>query len=74
MLTTVRITKAQAVLLQTMKIADETMSVKEYVASALAECTTDNLVTKKVKIGKSFDEGIVRGVIEMAADFSDDDE
>ena len=53
MLTTVRITKAQAVLLQTMKIADETMSVKEYVASALAECTTDNLVTKKVKVGKS---------------------
>ena len=52
MLTTVRITKAQAVLLQTMKIADETMSVKEYVASALAECTTDNLVTKKVKVGK----------------------
>ena len=57
MLTTVRITKAQAVLLQTMKIADETMSVKEYVAGALAECTTDNLVVKKVKVGKSFDEG-----------------
>ena len=49
MLTTVRITKAQAVLLQTMKIADETMSVKEYVAGALAECTTDNLVVKKVR-------------------------
>ena len=57
MLTTVRITKAQAVLLQTMKITDETMSVKEYVAGALAECTTDNLVVKKVKVGKSFDEG-----------------
>ena len=37
MLTTVRITKAQAVLLQTMKITDETMSVKEYVAGGGGE-------------------------------------
>ena len=83
MLTTVRITKAQAVLLQTMKIADETMSVKEYVASALAECTADNLVTKKVKVGKSFDEGfldemyevdVVRDIISMDVESDDDDE
>ena len=57
MLTTVKITKGKALLNKTIKIADETMSVKEYVAGALAECTTDNLVVKKVKVGKSFDEG-----------------
>ena len=88
MLTTVRITKAQAVLLQTMKIADETMSVKEYVAGALAECTTDNLVVKKVKMTveesalraflKVLDEdgviNIMLDIIEMALILSTDDD
>ena len=73
MLTTVRITKAQAVLLQTMKIADETMSVKEYVAGALAECTTDNLVVKKVKVGRELRRG-VRDIISMDVESDDDDE
>ena len=85
MLTTVRITKAQAVLLQTMKIADETMSVKEYVAGALAECTTDNLVVKKVKmtveesalrafLDEMYEVDAVRDIISMDVESDDDDE
>ena len=56
MLTTVRITKAQAVLLQTMKIADETMSVKEYVASALAECTHRAMTVEESALRAFLDE------------------
>ena len=85
MLTTVRITKAQAVLLQTMKITDETMSVKEYVAGALAECTTDNLVVKKVKmtveesalrafLDEMYEIDVVRDIISMDVESADDDE
>ena len=74
MLTTVRITKAQAVLLQTMKIADETMSVKEYVAGALAECTTDNLVVKKAFLDEMYEVDVVRDIISMDVESDDDDE
>lgn len=49
MLTTVKIMKGKALLNKTIKIADETMSVKEYVAGALADYTDESLVAKKVK-------------------------
>ena len=81
MLTTVRITKAQAVLLQTMKIADETMSVKEYVASALAECTHRAMTVEESALRaflKVLDEdgviNIMLDIIEMALILSTDDD
>jgi hypothetical protein len=48
MLTTVKITKGRALLNKTIKIADGTMSVKDYVADALADYTDESLVAKKV--------------------------
>ena len=48
MLTTVKITKGKALLHKTIKIADGTMSVKDYVAGALADYTDESLVAKKV--------------------------
>ena len=78
MLTTVRITKAQAVLLQTMKIADETMSVKEYVASALAECTHRAMTVEESALRAFLDEmyevDVVRDIISMDVESDDDDE
>ena len=41
MLTTVKITKGKALLHKTIKIADGTMSVKDYVAGALADYTDE---------------------------------
>ena len=41
MLTTVKITKGKALLNKTIKIADGTMSVKDYVAGALADYTDE---------------------------------
>ena len=49
MLTTVKIMKGKALLNKTIKIADGSMSVKEYVAGALADYTDESLVAKKVK-------------------------
>ena len=73
MLTTVKITKGKALVNKTIKIADETMSVKEYVAGALAEYTEKSLVAKKVKVGGGVID-IVRGVIQMELNFATDDE
>ena len=78
MLTTVKITKGKALLHKTIKIADGTMSVKDYVAGALADYTDESLVAKKVKVGENFEEGgvidIVRGVIQMELNFATDDD
>ena len=74
MLTTVKITKGKALLHKTIKIADGTMSVKDYVAGALADYTDESLVAKKVKVDQKDDFiDIVRGVIEMAVEFDDDE-
>ena len=74
MLTTVKITKGKALLHKTIKIADGTMSVKDYVAGALADYTDESLVAKKVKVDQKDDFiDIVRGVIEIAAEFDDDE-
>ena len=73
MLTTVKIMKGKALLNKTIKIADGSMSVKEYVAGALAEYTEKSLVAKKVKVGGGVID-IVRGVIQMELNFATDDE
>ena len=73
MLTTVKITKGKALVNKTIKIADGSMSVKEYVAGALAEYTEKSLVAKKVKVGGGVID-IVRGVIQMELNFATDDE
>ena len=69
MLTTLKILKGKALLHKTIKIADGTMSVKDYVAGVLADYSDESLVAKKVKVGENFEEGgvidIVRGVIQM---------
>ena len=57
MLTTLKILKGKALLHKTIKIADGTMSVKDYVAGALADYTDESLVAKKVKVGENFEEG-----------------
>ena len=43
MLTTLKILKGKALLHKTIKIADGTMSVKDYVAGALADDTDESL-------------------------------
>ena len=83
MLTTVKITKGKALLHKTIKIADGTMSVKDYVAGVLADYTDESLVAKKVKVGENFEEAfldemyevdVVRDIISMDVESDDDDE
>ena len=75
MLTTVKITKGKALLHKTIKIADGTMSVKDYVAGALADYTDESLVAKKrAFLDEMYEVDVVRDIISMDVESDDDDE